>query len=202
MTKARRVLILWFVVGVLAVPVVTLLHEAGHYTVSRMMGWTGEVIHYSSAGPRNGEPDSESHPAWQAALVSIAGPVVSIFVIFIGAYVAKREALRPIGTALGVSAGPRFYAPALTAAVIILRRMRNMQTPFHPVLDEYSFGQQLGISPLIPLLLSFAVALVGFFLLGRTVWGRTSAISLAAMALGTVAGAVIYFKFLGPAILP
>ncbi len=78
MTKARRVLILWFVAGVLAVPVVTLLHEAGHYTDSRVMGWPGEVIHYSSTAPRNGEPDAEKYPASQLALVSIAGPIVSI----------------------------------------------------------------------------------------------------------------------------
>lgn len=204
----------WFAAGFASVPVAILLHELGHYTAGRLLGWRDLAFHYSRVNIVSGGSivASAIHAPWKAALMRAAGPAVSLTIIFVAALLAPgkgRIALqvgRPgryaVPAALGLSSAVRFFWPLAAGAVLLLRTMLGNPASFHPDLDDFNFAANLGISPLLSLFSSFFGAFAGFFWMARHLWHRELALLLVSLVLGTAAGFAFYFGFLGPHLLP
>ena len=204
----------WFLMGFLAFPVVTLAHECGHLLIGYLFHWPGPALHYASASFADEEEvqrlinssdftsAAKIHPLWQVALSNIAGPLVSVLIILGTAIWTNWRGPQPLTLALGFAAAGRFVAPLATGAVLLVRWLLSVHGPFHPTIDEYSCGLHLGVPPAMVIFLSLTAAACCLFWLLAGVWRRELRWPLTVLVTGITCGAVAYFYFLGPILLP
>ena len=195
---------IWFAAGFACVPVTVLLHELGHYTAGRLLGWHDLAFHYASVRLTSGSPivASPIRAPWKAAFVYVAGPIVSLAIIFVAALLVGRPGWDAVSAAFGFSTAVRFWWPLATGSVLLIRRIASNDTPFHPDLDEFNMAVDIGIPSLLSLFSSFFAAVVGLLWIVKQLWRRELAFPLASLTLGIAAGFAFYFGFLGPHLLP
>ena len=200
----EKALPIWFAAGFASVPVAVLLHELGHYTTGRLLGWRDLALHFSRVDLASGGPivASAIHAPWKVALVYVAGPAVSLALIFVAALLVGGSGRHAMPAALGLSSAVRFLWPLATGIVLVLRSIVRNHAPFHPDLDEFNFAANSGIAPWLCLFSSFFAAAIGLFWMTRCLWHRELVSSLVSLALGVTAGFAFYLGFLGPRVLP
>jgi hypothetical protein len=200
----EKALSIWFAAGFASVPVAVLLHELGHYTTGRLLGWRDLAFHSSRVDLASGGPivASAIHAPWKVALVYAAGPAVSLALIFVAALLVGGSGRQAMPAALGLSSAVRFLWPLATGIVLVHRRIVSNHGPFHPDLDEFNFAVNSGIPPGLCLFSSFFAAAIGLFWMARCLWHRELASPLVSLALGVAAGFAFYLGFLGPRVLP
>lgn len=194
----------WFGAGLVSVPVTALLHELGHYAAAELLGWSDIAFHYSSVTLISGGPivATPIHAAWKVAIIEIAGPAVSLAIIYIAASLSYRSSLHIAGAALSLAAAVRFVFPLATGGILLLRAMARNRAAFHPNLDEFYFAENWGIPPFLVLLSSVLAAGFGVFFMIRSLWDRELISRFVSVVLGIAAGFAIYSGFLGPRLLP
>lgn len=185
-------------------PVSVVLHELGHYSAGRFLGWRDLALHYSSVRLASGSPvvASAIHAPWKVAVFYVAGPIVSLAIIFAAALLAGSPGRHAIPAGLALSSAVRFLWPLGTGIVLLLRRIVGSHAPFHPDLDEFNFAVNSGVPPLLSLFSSFFAAAIGVFWMARRLWHRELAFPLVSLVLGAAAGFAFYLGFLGPRLLP
>jgi len=200
----KRELSLWFAAGFASVPLSVLFHELGHYTAGKLLGWRDLAFHYSSVdlASEGSIVASVIHAPWKAALVYVAGPAVSVAIIFFATLWVGRPGGHAVPTAFGLSSAVRLLSPLATGTVLVLRRILTNHAPFDPNLDEFNFATNLGMPPLLFLFSNFFAAAIGLFWTARRLRHRELAFPLVSLALGIATGFAFYFGFLGPHLLP
>jgi hypothetical protein len=211
--RLRRGL-LWAGAGALAVPVGTLLHELGHYSVGRAFSLPGPTLHYSSVSfigeeqflnaVRAGHLAAAAamFPGWQVALDSAAGPIVSIVILWLAVLFTRREHLHPFVVALGSFSALRFNAPFLAGSVMMLRWFLRRQGFPAANVDEINAALSAGISPGLAVTAVLIIVFLGVFKLLERLPGNGRLASLVWLAAGIAAGSAAYFLYLGPLLLP
>lgn len=198
--KKEGALLTWFGAGFAAVPITVVLHELGHYAAGRFLGWRDLALHYSSVRLASGGQvvASAIHAPWKVALFNAAGPMVSLAILFLAAWLAGHSGLRTVSAACSLSSVVRFLWPLTMGAMLLLPGGGRS----YPNLDEFNFAVNLGIPPLLSLFSSAFAAALGFFWMARRLWHRELALPLVALAGGVGAGFAFYLSFLGPRVLP
>src|SRR4029077_6116521 len=161
----EKALPIWFTAGFASVPVAVLLHELGHYTTGRLLGWRDLALHSSRVDLASGGSivASAIHAPWKVALVYVAGPAVSLALIFVAALLVRGSRRHAMPAALGLSSAVRFLWPLATGIVLVLRWIVSNHAPFHPDLDEFNFATNSGLPPWLCLFSSFLAAVIGVF---------------------------------------
>ncbi len=202
--------VLWLAAAIAAVPVVTLLHELGHYLAAVVMGFPSVSIHYESIsfaqvqaflnlmakGDR--QAAARLYPLWQAAVVEIAGPVASIATTLVASRYAWRSRVLVV---LGVAATYRIIAPFTFVLVNVLRSLKGRSMVQHLGMDEFDFWLLTGVPVGLVLALEIVLALIGV----RWIWKQLPrgwrAVPFAAMLAGILIGVPLYLR-IGPRLLP
>lgn len=198
--KKAETLLTWFGAGFTSVPFTVVLHELGHYATGRFLGWRDLALHYSSVRLASGGQvvATAIHAPWKVALFDAAGPMVSLVILFLAAWLAGHSGLRAVAAACSLSSVVRFLWPLTTGAILLLPGSGRI----YPNLDEFNFAVNLGIPPLLSLFSSAFAAAVGFFWMARRLWHRELALPIVALAGGVGGGFAFYLWFLGPHVLP
>lgn len=200
----EKALPIWFATGFASVPVAILLHELGHYTTGRLLGWRDLAFHYARVNLASGGPivAGATHAPWMVALGYVAGPAVSLALIFVAALLVGGSGRHPMPAGLGLSSTVRFLWPLATGIVVVLRWIVSNHAPFHPDLDEFNFAANSGMPPWLCLFSSFFAAAIALFWMTRRLWHRELASPLVSLALGVAVGFAFYLGLLGPRVLP
>lgn len=198
--KKEGALLTWFGAGFVSVPVTVVVHELGHYTTGRFLGWQDLALHYSSVTLASGGQvvASAIHAPWKVALFNAAGPIVSLAILFVAEWLAGHPGLRSISAACSLSSVVRFLWPLTTGTMLLLHGSGRS----YPNLDEFNFAVNLGIPPILSLFGSAFAAALGFFWIARRLWHRELVLPLVALSGGVGAGFAFYLWFLGPHVLP
>ncbi len=192
-----RRFLLWSAWPVLLAPATILLHELAHLTAALMLGFPEPVIHFSSIA----HGDISDRPAWQAGVVGLAGPLVTIALILLGmAFSRNRKSVRwPY--ALTVSAASRlFVGVPYTVMNIAMLIVGGRLDP--PSFDEYKAGVALGLPGNAVLGISGAFFFLALIWLAFTLPRGERLAAWPGLILGTVVGWAAWFMLIGPAILP
>ena len=170
------------------------LHEAGHWLAARMFG------HEVSFEPtRIVNVGVFEVPAFEQAIRSGAGPVVSIVLAIIGYFLA-RSAWREFAAALMAGAVCRVVLILPYFVFAPLRALLGTSAS-PPNFDEFIFMRELGLPawPMLVFLLPF------LFWIARTIHqmfaDHQPARSWAALLIGVASGVITWIKLLGPAVL-
>jgi hypothetical protein len=183
----QRVSLVWlqcFAIAFLAAPVITILHELGHYAVGAAWDFPGQVLHATSV------PDTAADagvPEWQRGVKNVAGPLVNWLFVGVACLLASRLRDTRWPAVVGLVATVR---PGLIAVVFLASRVLGAtgQADF----DEANAARAFDL-PLIPIVLVVLAitAAAWWFLLSRMPRrGRLGAI--AGVLIGAVVGYVVY----------
>lgn len=212
--SAMQRFFIWLVAGVVAVPVMTVLHELGHYFTSRAFGFPSVVLHYSSVRDANFDQfwalvhtgnlvaAASLYPVWKVAIVAIAGPVVSLAIIFTAALFATRGACNPFIVGIGTSAAVRFFVPMATGMVLLLRWAAHNPGLLLANVDEYNFALASRTLPVLAVFLSSLAALVGLYFLVLQTRRKVGIMPIVSMSAGIAIGFGLYMTWIGPYFLP
>lgn len=198
--KKEGALLTWFAAGFASVPITVVLHELGHYSAGRFLGWRDLALHYSSVRLASGGPvvASAIHAPWKVAFFYVAGPIVSLAILFVAALLVGRPGPLAVSAACGLSSAVRFLWPLSMGTMFLVPGIERN----YPNLDEFNFAVNIGIPPLLSMFSSSFAAAVGLFWMARRLWHRELALPLVALAVGVAAGFAFYLWFLGPHLLP
>ena len=193
----------WILAGAAAVPVSILVHELGHHFFAVAFGFQGATLHYFSAtytleqsmldfmarGDRAGV--ASILPLWKIALNAAAGPGIEYFLILPVCLLAAKFTPNPFVIALGVMP----FLRAFPEMMIALSAPTLLD-------DENTAAFAMGLPASSLHLVGFFISLAAAFWLVRRIPPEKMRAALISMAIGVLAGAVVYLGFLGPWLLP
>jgi hypothetical protein len=192
----------------LAFPVVVLLHELAHLLFYRAFGFTGVVLHYSSASSpqvkeywqyvRSGNAAAASamHPLWQGAIADAAGPLVSVGLVLICCFLVARYGPHPLLVAAAILSPIRFLVGINYFYHNLLRKTGG------PAFDELNIARSTGIPVSLLLIVGLVVLFGGAYWIFRHIRSGERLLSAAALLVGAVVGGFLYFQVIGPKLLP
>jgi hypothetical protein len=200
----------WLVASILILPVVMMLHELGHFLPAVVLGFHHVRIHYESTRYANdslfwgliqGGAKSQAaalFPFWKVAAVEIAGPLMSIVMLFVAATYARRFWIAAV---IGIVGLFHFVAPALFVWINFRNARHGLPAMQHWGMDEFDFWILTGVPVRTILLAELALIVPGLVLVGRAIQKGTRAAAWAAMVCGMRIGIPLYFA-IGPHLLP
>lgn len=174
----RPDLSLWMLAGVIGVMFSRLWHELAHWAVLRFGGVAGVHMVPTAVrfeGQESFWPLIEANHFPGAAQVAapgvvgwseLAGPVASLVLTWVAAYLVRHADLRPWAAALGLAAPLRLLAPAAFVALVVLRYFQGRAPHRQTGLDEYSVELLLGIPAAFLLLVEVVLTVPAV----RTIW--------------------------------
>ena len=182
---------------VLFVPLTIVLHELGHYTTARFLGFPNPVLHYSVVTPG----DVTGIRPSLVGVVGLAGPAVTIILAaFACTWILLRSPTR-WAFALAVAAASRFVVGVPYTVINVGVRLigGHMKAP---AFDEHQAGTALGWSG-DALLASTTLVLVAVLLcVGYKLPRGERSVAWPGLLLGTVLGWALWMLLLGPVLLP
>ena len=184
----------WFASAIVAAPLTILTHELGHFLAGLAFNHPRVVLHYGSV---TSDAAKAGCPPWQLAIVAAAGPLVTFATVLLCCYLAARYRPHPLIVAVGLFA-PLKFSVGLVFIYYWLSGVRNSAPNF----DEFNVAKQLGISPLIPIIIAVAVLVGGWFWLVRSISKGQRTLALATSIVGAVVGLALYGGLVGPRLLP
>ena len=207
-TSTWRLASTWMGASVIAVPLGVLLHELGHFLAYRAFGFQGVVLHFSSATHTventlwqqiyrgNLAAAASLIPLWKVGLATAAGILVTIVVTVVCCVFAARKDVHPLAIALGIFAPLRFLSGISTIPVALSGR------PVRAGSDEAHLAVLTGI-PLIVLVFAGLLFLVlAWIWMVRAIPKDHRWVSLGSLVAGLALGIFLYFRVLGPWMLP
>jgi hypothetical protein len=200
--------LVWAGAAVVAMPTAVLLHELGHRLAQLYFGFAGSTLHYSSttyARERvfwelvyRGDLQSAAGvaPVWQVATTTAAGLLVTYLVVFACCFVAARYRPHPLVVALGVVSALRFLSGVPT--------LQNWFSgkPIRPGTDEVNLALLTGLPEVVLAEVGLFLLAAAWFWLVRSIPRGQRALAAGGLAAGTVAGFMLYFRLVGPLLLP
>ena len=207
-TSTWQLALTWMGASVIAVPLGVLLHELGHFLAYRAFGFQGVVLHFSSATHTventlwqqiyrgNLAAAASLIPLWKVGLATAAGILVTIVVTVVCCVFAARKDAHPLAIALGIFAPLRFLSGISTIPVALSGR------PVRAGTDEAHLAVLTGI-PLIVLVFAGLLFLVlAWIWMVRAIPKDHRWVSLGSLVAGLALGILLYFRVLGPWMLP
>lgn len=208
--RQLKVFAVWLGASILAVPVVVMVHELGHFLPAVILGFHHVRIHYESITYANDDrfwgliqagakaQAAALFPFWKVATVEIAGPLMSIAMLFVAAKYARRFWIAAVIGTVGLS---HFVAPAL----FVWKNFRNARHGLPAMqpwgTDEFDFWMLTGVPVRTILFCELALIVLGLVLVGRAMQKGTCFAAWAAMACGMGVGFLLYLA-IGPHVLP
>jgi hypothetical protein len=201
---------MWFLGGLIAGPVATLIHEGGHYITALILGLPGAVLHVSwvsytgSAEIREllhagqAAKAAQIAPLWRVALTDSGGPVISLLLLALTVHCRRRWLLA--SAAMGLAAGWRFCAPAGVAAVLLLRMISGNHTPLSANVDEFNAARAMDWNPLLVILPVLAAVVCALVVLALAIPKEDRVKLTASLVAGLVVSLAVYLNVVGPAI--
>lgn len=204
----------WFfasaLTAVVAVPVVTLLHEFGHFLAATLFGFRDVAIHFESvsyfgnqsfwtmimAGDRLHA--AAVYPLWKIALLEAAGPAMSLAITLLCAIFARK--FRQLAV-VALVANLRLIAPLAFLAITWLRTHLGRSGATRPGMDEFNFWLLTNVPVVVSFVVEFTIAAAGAALAMRSVPQGRRLWSLAGALSGVCLGVPCYFA-LGRWLLP
>jgi hypothetical protein len=173
----------FFLFAIIAAPVTILLHEVGHYIAARVAGFENPVIHfaYTSFGTLTHGAAAEA-----TVVALLGGPLSSAIQVIICAIL------------LAFFRHPLLYTIGIFAQARVFKVFYQFQT-----MDETKIAELFNLPIYLTLLISwliFIIALVYFSV--RLKQEIRLLIVYPIMIVGLSLGAIAWFKWLGPLILP
>lgn len=186
--------LMWAAAAALTAPVAVVLHELGHFATAHAFGFPDVVLHYGSVSDSAAE---NGFPLWQQGVQAAAGPLVTLTIVILCCYAARRAGSKPWSVAPAFAAGIRSVVIGSTYLFIRLRHP-SAQGNF----DELNAARDLGLPAELVVAVNVLLLLGAWaFLIRGIPKGRRTA-ALGATATGTIAGLALYFGWLGPWLLP
>jgi hypothetical protein len=198
----------WAGAPVVAVPAAVILHEIGHLIAYLIFGFGGATLHYSSATYNNentfwqlisrGDFGAAAaiNPIWQAGMATAAGLIATVLVAAVCCYVAAKYNPHPLVIALGFFTPFRF----LSGLPVIFGALSGKT--MRPSSDEGHIALLSGI-PVVLLSAAGICVLIGvWYLLIKSIPRQQRPIAIGGLLTGTAIGFVLYFRFIGPWLLP
>jgi hypothetical protein len=174
-----------------AVPLMTMVHELGHFVAYRLFGFETRVLHYASATAT----PTPAHPAWQLGLAAAAGPTVSLLALVGCCVFVRRRGPHPIAVTNGLATVIRL--PFVTASASLLFGDRAPRL----LVDELIAATAFHVSALTIIVPEVClVCVAAIWLLSR--WLACGRSAILCTLMGTVVGAGLYFGVMGPVLLP
>lgn len=198
----------WAGASAAAVPFAILLHEVGHFLAHLIFGFRGATLHYSSATYelerafwqqvyRGGAQSAAAIiPTWQVLTSTAAGIVVTYVVIIACCYFAARHRPHPLVIAIGLISPLRFISGIPTLAAWFSGKSIRSGS------DEAHLAALTGIPAPLLILAGLIVLLFAWYWLIRCIPRQQRTFAVAGIIAGTVAGLVLYLRFIGPLVLP
>lgn len=203
-----RLALTWIGASVIAVPLGVLLHELGHLLAYRAFGFQGAALHFSSATHalentlwqqiHRGDLAAAASmiPLWKVGVATAAGILVTCVVTVVCCVFAARKDAHPLVVALGIFAPLRFLSGMSTIPVALSGR------PVRAGTDEAHLAVLTGI-PLIVLVFAGLLFLVlAWIWMVRTIPKDHRWVSLGGLVSGLALGLFLYFRVIGPWLLP
>ena len=207
-TSTWRLASTWVGASVIAVPLGVLLHELGHFLAYLAFGFQGVVLHFSSATHTlentlwqqiyrgNLAAAASMIPLWKVGLATAAGILVTCVVTVVCCVFASRKDAHPLVIALGIFAPLRFLSGISTIPVALSGR------PVRAGTDEAHLAVLTGI-PLILLVFAGLLFLVlAWIWMVRAIPKDHRWVSLGSLVSGLALGIFLYFRLVGPWLLP
>jgi hypothetical protein len=203
-----RAVLRWLLAALPALPLSILLHEAGHFLVFSVTGFSEVTLHFAGvthaelgdwvARVRGGDLAAAARlaPAASSAWAIAAGLAVTYGSCLAIILAARRGPLAPWVAALGIATPVRFLFGLSSVPLLLRGTLRTSGT------DEGLFAALVGIPELAFWSLGFLVTAITWVTVVRSIppahrWSR-----LASMIAGLAIGTAIYFSWLGPTLLP
>jgi hypothetical protein len=207
-TSTWRLASTWIGASVIAVPLGVLLHESGHFMAYLAFDFQGVVLHFSSATHTlettlwqqiyrgNLAAAASMIPLWKVGVATAAGILVTCVVTVVCCVFAARKNGQPLVVALGIFAPLRFLSGIATIPLALSGR------PVRAGTDEAHLAVLTGI-PLILLVFAGLLFLVlAWIWLVRTIPKDYRRVSLGSLVSGLALGVFLYFRLVGPWLLP
>ncbi len=179
------------------VPLTILLHELGHLVAAAALGFPDIALHFSSVS----HGDVADRPAWAAAAVGFAGPMVTVVMtLFAVGWITLRTKAR-WAFALAIASASRFAVgvPYTAASLIVSLSGRRLAAP---AFDEHKAATAVGWSG------DAVLASTAVFLIATLVWiayelprGERSA-AWPGLIAGTGVGWALWMGVVGRVLLP
>jgi hypothetical protein len=183
----------WALFASVLAPAGIVVHELGHFIVSKAFGFPNVVLHFGSVS----SDAAVGFPSWQRALSNGAGPAVTLLIVLGCCLAARLFGPHPFTIGFGLTAGFRSGLIGITYFVV---RLGN------PVpngsIDELNFARRLDLPPDLVMGVSTLVVLMGWAYLIRSIPKGARVQALTGITLGIAAGLGIYISWIGPALLP
>lgn len=208
LTSSWRQALRWSGASAIAVPLAVLLHELGHLLAYLIFGFQGAALHYSSSTYsleipfwqqvyRGNLPAAAAMiPLWKVGLATAAGLFTTCAVTVICCYLAARISPLPLVIGLGIFSSVRFLSGIPTILVWLSGK------PVRSGTDEAHLARLTGV----PVFLLIAAGLIFLVLtcawLVRSVPKQQRRISLVGLVVGLALGFLLYFRLIGPWLLP
>ncbi len=179
----KKLLLTFFVWAIIASPLTILFHECGHFIMAKLVGFEQAYISFAFThfGLYSG-----THYDLNFAIALVAGPLASLILTLLCAFLLK------------YSRHPVLYILGMFSMGRIARALVNI----HP-LDETKIARILDIPVLIPIMTSFGIFIFSILYFSSKLKREGKLYILySIIVLGMVIGALIWFKFLGPILLP
>lgn len=173
-------------------PLSVLLHEIGHYATARAYGYPARLDATSVAA------NLDRAPAWMDASQAAAGPLVTLIVTIVAARLYVRRPSREWALSLAMAAPHRYFV--VTGFLAIYSFIALIGRPFrgNPNFDEHHAATSLGLR-IVPVAALISLLLIAYWiwLVRRIPRGRRFS-SVAAIALGAVAGMTAWVILMPP----
>jgi hypothetical protein len=172
-----------------AVPISVVTHELGHFAAYHLFGAANVVLHSASVSA-----DKESLSNAQMAVANIVGPLITYATILLAFFITRRS-YSPFWILLALAAP----LGRLVNAVYIYFRALGYSP--NPNFDEYNFGRNVAIDPLLISIPTVLALLVTFIYFLRKAWMHGHIAELAVISGSLIIGIAAWFS-IGPVFLP
>lgn len=198
----------WIGASAMAVPLAVLLHELGHLLAYLIFGFQGAALHYSSSTYslekvfwqqvyRGNLPAAASMiPLWKVGLATAFGVVITCSVTLVCLYIAARKSPHPLVVALGIFSPVRF----VSGGPAILGWLTGK--PVRSGADEAHLATLTGVPKVLLIAAGLLFLCFAWVWLVRSIPKQRRWISLGGLVLGLAAGGILYFRLVGPWLLP
>ena len=197
----------WSLAGLAVPPLAILPHELGHYLVLLAMDVPNPAMHYATVSWDSREfweavrredyaTAADIAPIWGVALSLAAGPLVSYAMVAGCCYGCVRWRPYAVLVAVGYACPLRLFVGVQHGVLVLL----GGDPPAN--YDEARVAELTGIP--VQVLVGFGVAVIcisGAWLARYLPRGRR-ALAVASMLMGAIFSAVLYFRYVGPWLLP
>ncbi len=177
-----------FLLALLFTPVTILIHELGHFAVPIFFDLPAQLRPTTVSG---GAGLGSGHPDWMVAAQAGGGPLLTVAMGLVGAWLFVRDGRRIWALAFAVAAVSRLVVTTGYLAVRLLFAVQGRTFPGAPNFDEHNIARALAFSPVLASIVATGfLVLVLYWLFRRVERGsrfRFAAALTIAIGIGNVA---------------